>query len=213
MWSDVFVVWRVCALTCLWSDVYGGFGDALAKGFWDIPLISQKYTSNISKIICIYPQNISKPSPISSKNHQQSSTKSSKIVQKTTPHLQILKGGGCGGSRIPGYGKWGQPDPRAGGPPLLRICRWFVVFEMFFEDSLTIVDDFVRILERVLRYFGDISRLYQVVPEPTSKLHFLSRSSRPKLKISCFFRETIFENTIFQKSSGPISRAAQRSTW
>ena len=55
---------------------------------------------------------------------------------------------GSGGSRIPG---------RA-GPPLLRICRWFVVFQMIFEDSLTIVDDFVRILERVSRYFGDIYR-------------------------------------------------------
>ena len=29
---------------------------------------------------------------------------------------------------------------------------------MIFEDSLTIVDDFVRILERVSRYFGDIYR-------------------------------------------------------
>ena len=31
---------------------------------------------------------------------------------------------------------------------------------MSFEDSLTIVD-FLRILERVLRYFGDRYRLYQ----------------------------------------------------
>ena len=29
---------------------------------------------------------------------------------------------------------------------------------MIFEDSLTIVDDFVRILERVSIYFGDIYR-------------------------------------------------------
>ena len=70
---------------------------------------------------------------------------------------------------------------------------------MIFEDSLTIVDDFLRILERVLRYFGDISRLYQVVPEPNSKLHFLSRSSRPKLKITIipgnhFLKTRFFKN-------------------
>ncbi len=133
------------------------------------------------------------------KNHQQSSTKSSKIFQKNNISSANPQRGGM----------WGQPDPRlrevgtAGSPggraPLLRICRWFVVFQMIFEDSLTIVDDFVRILERGLRYFGDISRLYQVVPEPNSKLHFLSRSSRPKLKITCcsgkaFLKTRFFKN-------------------
>ena len=77
---------------------------------------------------------------------------------------------------------------------------------MIFEDSLTIVDDFLRILERVLRYFGDISRLYQVVPEPNSKLHFLSRSSRPKLKIIyIYLRETIFLKTRFFKNHRDLS--------
>ena len=62
---------------------------------------------------------------------------------------------------------------------------------------LTIVDDFLRILERVLRYFGDISRLYQVVPEPNSKITlFVEKLPTPTRNYICsgntFFRKTVF---------------------
>ena len=55
---------------------------------------------------------------------------------------------GSGGSRIPG---------RA-GPPFCGFADDLLFLQMMFKDSLTIVDDFVRILERVSRYFGDIYR-------------------------------------------------------
>ena len=119
----------------------------------------------IIKACCPYPWYIPGISPKSLKSICNILKKSSTIVNqifknhpKNNTSSANPQRGGCGGSRIPGYGKWGQPDPRAGGPPLLRICRWFVVFQKIFEDSLTIVDDFVRILERVSRYFGDIYR-------------------------------------------------------
>ena len=73
--------------------------------------VSPKYLKTLSNIL-------KKSSTIVNqifKNHPKNNTSSANPQR-----------GGCGGSRIPGYGKWGQPDPRAGGPPpfadLQMIC-------------------------------------------------------------------------------------------